>query len=225
LVINTSYSTRPSPLHLFCHCIIQHHPFFFALFWSLHHKTRQFKYTEFFGIHQLLISLYIPGHSKFNLHLTLLSASFTTSFLFVILLVPSIFIPLLVLYFHKNTMKNKAYTILMGLELTLIGIKYEGSNTNPFQHSTPILLLFLTATCSHLLASTAQTTCPTIFIFHVSGVVGCEALLWILISPEFIWWYIINLLLLLLASFCFNYNHINQLISHTTHDPNLASPV
>ncbi|QCE13897.1 hypothetical protein DEO72_LG11g895 [Vigna unguiculata] len=85
-------------------------------------------------------------------------------------------------------MKNKAYTILMGLELTLIGIKYEGSNTNPFQHSTPILLLFLTATCSHLLASTAQTTCPTIFIFHVSGVVGCEALLWILISPEFIWW-------------------------------------
>ncbi|QCE13893.1 hypothetical protein DEO72_LG11g891 [Vigna unguiculata] len=123
-------------------------------------------------------------------------------------------------------MKNKAYVILMAMVLTSIGIKYEGSNINPFQHSTPILLLFLTATCSHLLASTAQTTCPTIFIFHVSGAVGCEVLLWILIAPQFLWWYIINVLLLLLASFCFNYNLINQLNRATIHHhPNLASPV
>ncbi|QCE13898.1 hypothetical protein DEO72_LG11g896 [Vigna unguiculata] len=122
-------------------------------------------------------------------------------------------------------MNHKAYTILMALELTSISIKYGGSNTNPFQHSTPILLLFLTVTCSHLLASTAQTTLPTIFIFHVSGAVGCEALLWILIAPEFLWCYVINLFLLLLASFCFNYNHINQLIRHTTHDPNLEPRV
>ncbi|KAL9314191.1 hypothetical protein ACSQ67_019643 [Phaseolus vulgaris] len=124
-----------------------------------------------------------------------------------------------------NTMKNKTYTILMALELSSIGIKYEGSNTNPFQHSTPIVLLFLTATCCHVLASTAETSWPTIFIFHVSGVVGCEALLWILIVPEFFWWYIINLLLLLVASFCFNYNHINQLIRQTTHHPNFQPPV
>ncbi|KOM40288.1 hypothetical protein LR48_Vigan04g048600 [Vigna angularis] len=108
-------------------------------------------------------------------------------------------------------MKNKGYSILMALELTSIGIKYGGLNTNPFQHSTPTVLLFLTAACSHVLASTAQTNRPTIFIFNVSGVVGCEALLWILIAPEFLWWYIINVPPLLL-SFYFNYNHINELI-------------
>ncbi|WVZ14648.1 hypothetical protein V8G54_012214 [Vigna mungo] len=113
----------------------------------------------------------------------------------------------------------------MALELTSIGIKYVGSNTNPFQHSTPTVLLFLTAICSHLLVSTTQTTCPTNFIFNVSGVVGCEALLWILIAPEFLWWCIINIFLLLVASFCFNYNRINELIRSTTHDPDLEPNV
>ncbi|KOM40289.1 hypothetical protein LR48_Vigan04g048700 [Vigna angularis] len=112
-------------------------------------------------------------------------------------------------------MKNKGYTILMALELTSIGIKYGGLNNNPFQHSTPTVLLFLTAACSHVLASTAQTNWPTIFIFNFSGVIGCEALMWILIAPEVLWWYIINVPLLLL-SFYFNYNHINELIPDTT---------
>ncbi|KOM40286.1 hypothetical protein LR48_Vigan04g048400 [Vigna angularis] len=114
-------------------------------------------------------------------------------------------------------MKNKGYTILMALKLTSIGIKYGGSDTNPFQHSTPTVLLFLTAACSHVLASTAQTNWSTIFIFNVSGVVGCEALMWILIAPEFLWWYIINLsLFLLLVYLYFNYNQINELIRETT---------
>ncbi|BAU00965.1 hypothetical protein LR48_Vigan10g282700 [Vigna angularis] len=118
-------------------------------------------------------------------------------------------------------MNHRDYTVLMVMLLASIGIKYGGSNTNPFQYSTPTVLLFLTAICSHVLVSTVQTTCPTNFIFNVSGVVGCEALLWILIAPEFLWWYIINILLLLVASFCFNYNRINELLRRTTHDPNL----
>ncbi|KAG2383831.1 uncharacterized protein HKW66_Vig0257380 [Vigna angularis] len=108
-------------------------------------------------------------------------------------------------------MNHRDYTVLMVMLLASIGIKYGGSNTNPFQYSTPTVLLFLTAICSHVLVSTVQTTCPTNFIFNVSGVVGCEALLWILIAPEFLWWYIINILLLLVASFCFNYNPLNGL--------------
>ncbi|KOM40290.1 hypothetical protein LR48_Vigan04g048800 [Vigna angularis] len=112
-------------------------------------------------------------------------------------------------------MKNKGYTILMALELTSIGIKYGGLNNNPFQHSTPTVLLFFTAACCHVLASRAQTNWPTNFIFNVSGVVGCEALMWILIAPEVLWWYIINVPLLLL-SFYFNYNHINELIRNRT---------
>ncbi|WVZ19743.1 hypothetical protein V8G54_007065 [Vigna mungo] len=120
-------------------------------------------------------------------------------------------------------MKNKGYTILMALELTSIGIKYGGLNNNPFQHSTPSVLLFLTAVCCHVLASTAQTNSPTIFIFNVSGVVGCEALMWILIAPEFFWWYIINVSLLLVFFLCFNYNQIKQLIRGMTHHPNRIS--
>ncbi|WVZ19744.1 hypothetical protein V8G54_007066 [Vigna mungo] len=104
---------------------------------------------------------------------------------------------------------------MMALELTSIGIKYGGSDTNPFQHSTPTVLLFLIAACCHVLASTAQTNSPIIFIFNVSGAVGCEALMWILIAPVFLWWYIINVHLLLVF-FYFNYNQIKELIRETT---------
>jgi len=163
-------------------------------------KGRGQVYTSLLCNPSPFLYIYISPLAKFNSHLTLLS-SFSAPF-------PSTFGSSI----FTKTMNNKAYAIIMGLMLTSIGIKYGGSNTNPFQHSTPILLLFLTAACSHLLASTAQTTCPTIFIFHVSGAVGCEALVWILIAPQFLWCYVINLFLLLLA-YCLNYNQINQLIN------------
>lgn len=111
-----------------------------------------------------------------------------------------------------NRMKLKAHTILMSMLLTSIGIKYEGSNTNPLQHSSPIKMLFITAICCHVLGHTAEMSLPTtIFIFHVSGIVGRQALMWILVA-ELLWWYIINLLLLLVASFCFNYKHVIEII-------------
>ncbi|RZB51005.1 hypothetical protein D0Y65_047736 [Glycine soja] len=92
-------------------------------------------------------------------------------------------------------MKHKAYTILMALMLTAVGI-------------------------NHVVASTAEMSLPTtIFIFHVSGIVACQTLMWVLVS-EILWWYIINVLVLLVASFCFNYKDITELIRGTRHPPN-----
>ncbi|AES70746.1 transmembrane protein, putative [Medicago truncatula] len=97
----------------------------------------------------------------------------------------------------------KAYTILMSLELSSIGIMYQGSDTNPFQQSSPICFLFLTSVFCHVVATMADMSLPTtMIIFHFSGLVGCETLLWILL-PEFWNWYIINLFLLMVTSLCF----------------------
>ncbi|KAG5138575.1 hypothetical protein JHK82_023306 [Glycine max] len=94
--------------------------------------------------------------------------------------------------------RHEPYFVLIVLELTCIGIKYGVSNTNPFQQLTDMSLP------------------STNIAFHVSGVVGCEALLWILLN-EFLWYSIINLLLLLLASsFFFNYTaNITQMFRST----------
>ncbi|KAL2332893.1 hypothetical protein Fmac_014106 [Flemingia macrophylla] len=106
---------------------------------------------------------------------------------------------------------HKVYFTLMGIEFTIIGIKYGGSaTTNPFQQSTPspTVLLILTALFSHVLASAGDMLDNnTLITFHVSGIVGCETLLWIILSDQFLWYFIINLLFLLIASFCFfNYD-------------------
>ncbi|KAJ1401135.1 putative transmembrane protein [Sesbania bispinosa] len=84
-----------------------------------------------------------------------------------------------------------------------------------------ILMTFELALSSHFLASEADmSVATTMIIFHVSGVVGCETLLWILI-PEFLWWYMINVLLLLVASFCF-FNCIGK-ISQLLHGTRLVA--
>lgn len=110
---------------------------------------------------------------------------------------------------HSLTM-HKSYTILMSLELGLIEIKYQGlgshTTKNPFQQSSPLsMLIFLTAIFCHALASLApdSSSPTTLIIFHLSGVVGCEVLLWVLLT-EFWWWYLINLFLLLVTSLCFS---------------------
>lgn len=100
--------------------------------------------------------------------------------------------------------KAYIYTTVMTLELGSIGLKYQGSHTNPFQQSTQTMLMFLTAMFCHAVASMADLSSQTtMIIFHLSGVVGCETLLWILLT-EFWWWYVINLFLLLVTSFCFS---------------------
>ncbi|KAG4923711.1 hypothetical protein JHK87_049251 [Glycine soja] len=110
-------------------------------------------------------------------------------------------------------MNQKAYLVLIALELTCIGIKYGVSSTNnPFQQSS-LLLLFLAAIFSHVLASTADMTKQIIIItFHISGMTGCETLLWILIH-DFMCYCMVNLLLLLLAKFFF-FNQVAQLVGY-----------
>ncbi|KAG4377253.1 hypothetical protein GLYMA_18G070200v4 [Glycine max] len=49
-----------------------------------------------------------------------------------------------------------------------------------------------------------------IITFHMSGITGCETLLWILIN-DFMCYCMVNLLLLLLAKFVF-FNHVAQLL-------------
>ncbi|KAL5077254.1 hypothetical protein RYX36_016238, partial [Vicia faba] len=51
---------------------------------------------------------------------------------------------------------HKAYTVVMSLELDSIGVKYQGLNTNPFQQSSPIILLFLISIFCHVVASIAD---------------------------------------------------------------------
>ncbi|CAL5202449.1 unnamed protein product [Lathyrus oleraceus] len=58
---------------------------------------------------------------------------------------------------------HKVYTILMSLELGSIGIKYQVTTVADLNFPT------------------------TMIMFHFTGVVGCETLLWILL-PEFWKW-------------------------------------
>ena len=120
---------------------------------------------------------------------------------------------------------HKAYTILISLELASIEIKYQGSNTNPFQQPSPIFFMFLTSLFCHVVASTADFSfLTTTIIFHFSGVVACETLLWILL-PHFWNWYIINLFLLVVTSFCyFNFIHIIPKLFLPTHSTAAQPP-
>jgi len=122
---------------------------------------------------------------------------------------------------------HKAYFILMSLELASIEIKYQGSNTNNlFQQSSPTFFMFLTALFCHAVATMADMSfLTTMFIFHFSGVVGCEALLWILLL-EFWHWYIFNMFLLVVTSLCFlNFmmamDNITKLFRGTLRNPDL----
>ena len=122
---------------------------------------------------------------------------------------------------------HKAYFILMSLELASVGIKYQGSNTNnPFQQSSPILVTFLTALFCHTVTTMAEMSfLTTRIVFHLSGVVGCETLLWILL-PEFWKWYIFNMFLLVVTSLCFlNFmmamDNITRLFCGTLRNPDL----
>ncbi|KAG5009238.1 hypothetical protein JHK87_017753 [Glycine soja] len=52
--------------------------------------------------------------------------------------------------------------------------------------------------------------------------VGCQTLLWILVAG-FSWWYIINVIVLLVASFCFSYKGVAELIRGTRQVTNLET--
>ena len=110
-------------------------------------------------------------------------------------------------------MPRRAYICLITLELASIAIKYQGPSTNPFQEIHASMLLFLIAIFCHAVALATQISMPTAILFHVSGAIACESLLWILVA-EFWWCIIINGLLLLVVGLCFYYKHIFEAISN-----------
>jgi len=90
----------------------------------------------------------------------------------------------------------------MGLLVPLATMKYQGLSTNQFQPPPPTMLLFLIALFCHAIASTADMSFPTtIYIFHFSGVVGVDTLLWIILS-HFSNWCIINSFVLVITLVC-----------------------
>lgn len=87
--------------------------------------------------------------------------------------------------------------------VTLAGTKYEALNTNPFKPLSPTMLLFLTSLCCHAVSSTADMSLPaTTYIFHISGVVGFETLLWIILSQIWRNWFIINIFVSVVTLVC-----------------------
>ena len=109
---------------------------------------------------------------------------------------------------------RSVYIFLITLEAASIGIKYQGLSTNPFQEPRPSMLLFLIAIFCHAISLAAKIGWPTTIIFHVSGILACETLLWILVA-EFWWWCaIINVIPLLVAVLCFYYKSICELLSN-----------
>ncbi|KAL2332909.1 hypothetical protein Fmac_014122 [Flemingia macrophylla] len=107
-------------------------------------------------------------------------------------------------------MNPKGYIVAMTFEVTFIGFKNGASNIiHPFEQPTPspAVLLFLVALFPHVIATMLDMgRRATIVTFHVSGVVGCEALLHICLDNSF-WYCIINLvfLLLIVSFYLFHY--------------------
>ena len=100
---------------------------------------------------------------------------------------------------YSFVLVNSIYIGLITVELASIAIKYEGSNTNPFQERGPAMILFLLALFCHAIALKGKISLPTVMIIHISGVIACETLLWMLVAE--IWrCIIINVLLILVAA-------------------------
>ena len=90
----------------------------------------------------------------------------------------------------------------MGSLVALVAMKYQALDINPFQPLCPTMLLFLISLCNHAVAFTADMSFPTTkYIFHISGVVGCETLLWIIVSQTS-YWCIINSSVLVFTLAC-----------------------
>ncbi|KAG4377250.1 hypothetical protein GLYMA_18G069400v4 [Glycine max] len=98
------------------------------------------------------------------------------------------------------------YAFVFTLLLGSVQIKYKEPETNPFL-STPAMPLFVASITCHVLASMAGTNLQApLIIFHLSGIVGCEVLIWVLLADIF-WYSMVNMFASIVAFICF-FNHI-----------------
>ncbi|WJX31374.1 aspartate transaminase aat1 [Trifolium repens] len=82
-----------------------------------------------------------------------------------------------------TTHRDTAYTYLMRFGVPSVGIMYHlGPNPNT-NNPSPVYLLFLASLVCHVVVDTfGDPSLPiTKIVFHFTGLVGCEALLWILV--------------------------------------------
>ncbi|KAH1197101.1 hypothetical protein GmHk_18G050973 [Glycine max] len=104
------------------------------------------------------------------------------------------------------------YVIPFTLLLASVQIKYTEAVTNPFL-STPAMPLLIASITCHGLASMADTNLRAPFIiFHLSGIVGCEVLIWVILTDIF-WYCMVNMLASLVAFLCFFNNHIPNIFA------------
>ena len=103
------------------------------------------------------------------------------------------------------------YVFLFTLLLGSVQIKYTEAETNPFL-STPTMSLFVASiTCHGLASMAADTNLQALIIFYMSGIVGCEVLIWVLLTDIF-WYCMVNMLASLVAFLCF-FNHIPNIFA------------
>ncbi|RZB51021.1 hypothetical protein D0Y65_047747 [Glycine soja] len=104
------------------------------------------------------------------------------------------------------------YLILITLLLGSVQIKYTEAETN-YLLSTPVMPLLVASITCHVLASQADTNLQAPFIiFHVSGIVGCEVLIWVILT-DILWYCMVNMLASIVAFICF-FNHIPNIFAH-----------
>ncbi|KAI9109225.1 hypothetical protein K1719_019848 [Acacia pycnantha] len=107
------------------------------------------------------------------------------------------------------------YGFLTVLLIALMGIKYQGSGTNPFRECPILMMQFLIAISTYVVAliitlrrSNLEHSANKLMVgvTHICGGLACELLLLVLVSP--IWLVLINVsvpTLIVMLAFCYKY--------------------
>ncbi|KAI4333242.1 hypothetical protein L6164_018076 [Bauhinia variegata] len=120
---------------------------------------------------------------------------------------------------------GSGHVFLMMLLITVGGIEYRGSS-QPFHQHPMIMLLFLTAACTHAMAFTLsqiddRRSVIFKFLCHASGILANELLLLILVKP--LHCIIINATLVLLALALYVFPQMGREVEANVENPDLEA--
>ena len=94
-----------------------------------------------------------------------------------------------------------------------IQIKYTEAETNPFLSTLAMPLFVASITCHGLACVTDINLQGSLIIFHLSGIVGCEVLMWVILI-DILWYSMVNMLASLVAFICFFNDIPNIFVDH-----------
>ncbi|MED6204593.1 hypothetical protein PIB30_010447 [Stylosanthes scabra] len=80
------------------------------------------------------------------------------------------------------------------------------------QHKTAIFIYLVAKICYEIAKKAPRPNTLTTILFHASGVIAFEALLWLIISGQFLRFFIINVPISLVTFFCY-YHSIHELVT------------